>query len=178
MKAHPKKRMWIWLLLLGGVSVPSSYVHGLVTHPDARKGLWGGIPEALTPLYSVSMILAAAGFFLFTGFILFRVDPEERNARFTVFPLLYALILIPSALWLPLTFAVMEHPSTLLWWAVRVDLLLVGLGSIGLFPALFAFRPGKWDLPFALALLGLTFFCLQTVVLDALVWPYFFPKGS
>ena len=83
-----------------------------------------------------------------------------------------------SALWLPLTFAVMEHPSTLLWWAVRVDLLLVGLGSIGLFPALFAFRPGKRDLPFALALLGLTFFCLQTVVLDALVWPYFFPKGS
>ena len=115
--------------------MPLSYVHGLVTHPDAREGLWGGIPEALRHLYSVSMILAAAGFFLFTGFILFRVDPEERNARFTVFPLLYALILIPSALWLPLTFAVMEHPSTSLWWAVRVDLLLVGLGSIGLFPA-------------------------------------------
>lgn len=158
--------------------MPLSYVHGLVTHPGAREGLWGGIPEALKPLYSVSMILAAAGFFLFTGFILFRVDPEERNARFTVFPLLYALILIPSALWLPLTFAVMEHPSTLLWCAVRVDLLFVGLGSIGLFPALFAFRPRKRDLFFTLALLGLTFFCLQTLVLDALVWPYFFSMES
>jgi hypothetical protein len=28
------------------------------------------------------MILAAAGFFLFTGFILFRVDPEEGIAKF------------------------------------------------------------------------------------------------
>jgi len=181
MSLHPKKRFWIWLVVLGGASVPASYVHGLITHPDLRGGLWGGVPETLQSLYTVSMLLAAVGFFFFTGFILFRVDPERVRegglAGFRVFPVLYALILIPSALWLPLTFAYMEKPSAWLWWAVRVDLFLVGLASIGLFPALLSFRPSKRDLFFILALAGLVCFSWQTAVLDALVWPTFFPQG-
>jgi hypothetical protein len=181
MSMHPKKRFWMWLVLLGGASVPISYVHGLATHTDSRGGLWGGVPEALQPLYTVSMLLAASGFFLFTGFILFRADPGTARdgglKGFGGFPLLYALILIPSALWLPLTFTYMEHQSVWLWWIVRVDLFLVGLGAIGLFPALFAFRPAKRDLFFILAVAGLVLFSWQTAVLDALVWPYFFPQG-
>jgi hypothetical protein len=182
MSMDPKKRFWVWIVVLGGALVPISYVHGLVTHPEARGGLWGGVPEALQPLYTVSMLLAASGFFLFTGFILFRVHPEkdpgDRRPGFGIFPLLYALILIPSALWLPLTFAYMEHPSTWLWWVIRADLLLVGLGALGLFPALSSLRSGKGGLFFILALVGLALFSWQTAVLDALVWPYFFPLDS
>jgi hypothetical protein len=182
MSMHPKKRSWIWLIVLCGTLVPVSYVHGLVTHPEARGELWGGVPEALQPLYTVCMLLAASGFFLFTGFILFRVDPKkdpgDGRPGFGIFPLLYALILIPSALWLPLTFAYMEHPSTWLWWVIRTDLFLVGLGALGLFPALLAFRSGKGGLFFILALLGLVFFSWQTAVLDALVWPHYFPQAS
>jgi len=178
-KVHPEKHLWIWIVLLGGALVPVSYVHGLVTHPDARGGLWGGVPEMIQPVYTVSMFLAAAGFFLFTGFILFQVDPAQeckwRRTGFWVFPLLYALILIPSALWLPLTFAFMESQSGWLWWVVRIDLFLVGLGCLGLFPALLAFRSGRGGLFFVLALVGLTLFCWQTAVLDAIIWPYYFP---
>jgi hypothetical protein len=57
-------------------------------------------------------------------------------------------------------------------------LFRVGLGAIGLFPALFASRPAKRDLFFLLALTGLVLFSWQTAVLDALVWPSFFPNGS
>ena len=74
---HPKKRSWLWLIVLCGTLVPVSYVHGLVTHPEARGELWGGVPEALQPLYTISMLLATLGFFLFTGFISFRVDPHK-----------------------------------------------------------------------------------------------------
>jgi hypothetical protein len=181
MSIHPKKRFWLWLIMLGGALVPVSYVHGLVTHPEARSELWGGVPEAFQLLYTVSMLLAAWGFFLFTGFILFRVDPEKDPGDglpgFGIFPLLYSLILIPSALWLPLTFAYMEHPSTWLWWVIRADLFLVGLGALGLFPALFAFRSAKRGAFFFFAMAGLAFFSWQTAVLDALVWPYYFPQG-
>jgi len=177
---HPKKRIWLWLLILGGASVPASYLHGMITYSESISGLWGGVPATLHPLYTVSMVLAAVGFFLFTGFILFHVDPERQRAGvfrgFGVFILLYALILIPSALWMPLTLSYMERPSDLLWWTIRGVLFLVGLGSVGLFPALAAFRPEKHRIAFALALSGLSFFCWQTAVLDAVVWPCFFPK--
>ena len=180
MKVHPKKRLWIWIVLFCGALVPVSYIHGLVTHPETGGDLWGGVPEKLQPVYTVSMFLAAAGFFLFTGFILFRVDPEQpfRRGRpgFGVFPLLYAFILIPSALWLPLTFAFLETSSAWLWWVIRVDLFLVGFGSVGLFPALVMARSAKRGLPFILALAGLALFCWQTAVLDATVWPYYFPQ--
>jgi len=181
-RIHPRKRFWIGLVVLAGACVPLSYAHGLLTHADLRGGLWGGVPEALQPLYTVSMLLAAAGFFLFTGFILLRVDPGRRVAGgkvgFGVFPLLYAMILVPSALWIYLTFAHMQNPSTWLWWVVRVDLFLVGLGSAGLFPALVAFRPEKAGVFFILALAGVVCFTWQTGVLDALVWPHYFAQGG
>ncbi len=46
--------------------VLASYVHGYVTNPDIRWDIWGGIPSSLRPVYTVSMLGATAGFFLFT----------------------------------------------------------------------------------------------------------------
>ena len=179
MEIHPMKRILAGVILVGGTLVPASYLHGLLTHPLTRGSIWGGVPDVLRPLYSVSMILAALGFFLFTGFILFRVNAgRTRVARrfgFEVFTLLYFMILIPSALWMPLTFAMLESPSQGLWWAIRADLILVGAGSVLMFPALLTLNPVKRGWLFALAILGLTFFALQTAVLDALVWPAYFP---
>jgi len=104
MEIHPKKRNLTWVILLGGTLVPVSYLHGILTHPLTRGDIWGGVPDALRPLYSVSMILAALGFFLFTGFILFRVNAEQarvaRRFGFEAFTGLYFTILIPSALWM------------------------------------------------------------------------------
>jgi len=179
MGIHSKKRKLVGVILVGGTLVPASYLHGLLTHPLTRGDIWGGVPDALRPVYSVSMILAALGFFLFTGFILFRVNAgQTRVARrfgYEAFTLLYLMILIPSALWMPLTFAMLESPSQGLWWAICADLILVGAGSVLMFPALLTLNPVERGWPFALAILGLTFFALQTAILDAIVWPAYFP---
>lgn len=176
---HPQKRNLIRIIVLGGVLVLASYWHGLATHPDTGEALWGDVPEMIRPLYTVSMVLAAVGFFCFTGFILLRVKPESARVAgrfgFEAFPFLYLLILIPSALWMPLTFAVLERPSRYLWLAVRADLILVGAGSVGLFAALFTLRPVNREWSFGLAVLGLAFFTIHTAVLDAVVWPAYFP---
>ena len=176
---HPAKRKLAAVILVGGTLVISSYLRGIITHPDTRGDVWGGVPASIQPLYTISMVLAAVGFFFFTGFIFFRVHP--KNARvagrydFGIFIWVYLLILIPSALWMPLTFAMLEKPSTSLWLAIRADLFLVGAASLSLFPALLTLGPVKRGWPFALAILGLTFFCLQTAILDAIVWPAYFP---
>jgi hypothetical protein len=174
---HPKKKAWLAINVVGGAAVLGSYVHGLATHPETRNALWGTIPPELQAVYNVTMWLAAAGYFFFSYHFFVRADAEEvRIGRFGFGLIngLYALIMVTSALWMPLTFAYLDNPSPMMWLAVRVDLLLVGVGSIGLLIALFTIKPRAQGLAGVLAMLGLLLFALQTAFLDPLVWPQFF----
>lgn len=176
---HPQATLMAWINVLGGVAVLGSYAHGLASHPATRGNLWGNLPESLQPLYTVSMFTAAAGYLLFTGFLFFAVDPERVRVggRFDLglFNVLYVVVLLPSALWLPLTFAMLEAPSPDLWLAIRAVLFLVGLGALGIIAALLALGPREPPLFYWLAVAGSIAFSFQTTVLDALVWPAYFP---
>lgn len=173
------KRAMLWINGLGGVAVLGSYAHGLSTHPLTRDGIWGGVPEWLKPYYTASMLAAAFGYFLFTYFIFFRLDPRTTRVGgrldFHAFNWMYGLILVPSALWMPLTFAMLEAPSAALWVAIRIVLGLVGVGSLGLIAALFLIDSERRGLAYWLAVLGSGAFAVQTALLDAVVWPAFFP---
>lgn len=177
-RLHSQKRSLLWINVLGGTAVLASYVWGLA-QPEVAAGLWGGVPEALRPVYTINMFLAAAGYFLFSQYVLLRLEPDRTliAGRFGYggFLALYALVLFPSALWLPLTAWLLAAPSVPLWWLVRFDLALVGLGSLGLVVALLSLGPQRPS-GRGLALLGLLPFVLQTAVLDAVVWPAFFPS--
>lgn len=166
---------FIALNVVGGIAVLGSYVWG-VKAPGVGAALWGGVPDALRPLYTANMFLAAGGYFFFTTIVLRRLrrdasgDADQFGRRMLC---AYALVLIPSALWVPLTAWMLEANSNLAWVTVRLDLALVALGTLALFELVL--RPGsgarfeRW-----VALVGLLPFGLQTVVLDALVWPAFF----
>ena len=173
-----RKRWLIAIILMGGVAVLGSYIWGIQARPDAGQILWGGVPEKIRLFYTVNMVLAAAGYFLFTFFILFRLDSIEtkvtRRFGFGVFHSFYAAILIPSALWLPLTFLAVEQSSPAFLWLVRIALGVVGAASLGLFFALRKVRPSQPDWAYWLAVVGSLFFCIQTVILDAIVWGAFF----
>ena len=174
---HPQKKTWLAINVLGGAAVLGSYVHGLATHPETRNALWGTIPEELQAVYGVTMWLAAGGYFFFSYYFLVRTDADEvrfGHFGFGLINALYALIMLTSALWMPLTFAYLENPSPGLWLAVRADLLGVAVGSIGLMVALFTMKPRAEGFAGVLALLGLLLFALQTAFLDPLVWPQFF----
>ena len=176
---HPRLRSLLWLNLLGGTAVLGSYAHGLLSNPLTRGDLWGGVPDPLRPFYTVSMLLAAAGYFAFSYFVFLRLDPGRTRVAgrlgFGVFHGLYALILVPSALWLPLTFEMLESPSGALWLAIRGVLALVGIGSLGLVAAIASARPLEAPVARAVALAGAAAFAFQTAVLDACVWPAHFP---
>jgi hypothetical protein len=176
---HPARLRFAIVNLLGGTAVLASYAHGLLTHPAARLQLWGGVPEAVRPVYQVSMLLAAAGYFPMTALFWLRAGPE--TARFGRFRLdhvtaLYLGILLPSALWMPLTFRMLEQPSDTLWWWIRADLALVGLCSLAVLWAVLALRPDPGAGWRRSAALGAVCFCVQTALLDALLWPVWFPR--
>jgi hypothetical protein len=174
---HPQKRAMLWINVLGGIAVLGSYAHGFGTHPTASEALWGGVPQGIRPLYTVGMVSAAAGYFAFTYFLL-RSNPErvriDASFGFGLLNGLYIGILVPSALWMPLTFTMLAQPSTSLWYAIRIVLAVVGLASIGLLGSLIRLRPQRPAWAYWLAVVGGVAFSIQTAVLDALIWPTYF----
>lgn len=172
-----KKAVWALINLLGGTAVIGSYAYGFITHPDASQVLWGGVPTGLRPLYTACMFAAAAGYLAVAYFVL-RLDTQETTVfgrfGFGVISFLYILVLVPSALWMSLTQLAIEHASALWIGVVRLDLALVAAGSLGLLLAVLTTRPRPSAARYVLALAGSGALCLQTVVLDAVVWSFFF----
>lgn len=175
---HAGKLATVVINLLGGAAVLGSYAWGFSALPNASSALWGGVPPAARPLYTLGMLLAAAGYFLFTYFILFRLPVEETRVAgswgYSLFNLLYAAILIPSALWLPLTISAIGAFTPSGPRLVRADLLIVALASLALLLALLRVEPRPDRKAYRRALVGCALFCLQTVVLDAIVWSALF----
>jgi hypothetical protein len=76
---------------------------------------------------------------------------------------------------MPLTYAALGHPdSGLYYWAVRITLAVVGLASLGLLGVLLSLHSSESSPVYWLAIAGSVFFCIQTAVLDGVVWSTFF----
>lgn len=175
----PSQRRSLLLLIgVGGAAVLGSYA--LVFDPDVQAGIWGGVPESLRGFYTVNMLLAAASFFPATYLLGFATPLDGGFAERTGFSFeallgAYALILMPSAAWLPLTALYIESPAAWLWILIRLDLLLVGLGAT--LVAVMLIRRATHGPALAWgAVVAFFFFWLQTMVLDAIVWPWYYPN--
>jgi hypothetical protein len=160
--------------------VLGSYVYGFARWPDAVSAMWGGVPEAIRPLYTGWMFVAAAGYLVFTHLFFFRTDAAAARLLggrdYGALNALYALVLVGSALWMPATKLHLDGalPFAFVW----LDLVGVAAGSLGLLGAVATLAPrppGAWR---ALALAGAASFCVQTVLLDAIVWPLLYPRAG
>lgn len=176
---HPQKRAMAWINVIGGIAVLGSYAQGFLSHPSTSGDLWGDVPEAIRPLYGVWMFVAAAGYLAFTHLLYFRTDPQKARVAgrfgFGLFNGLYVAILLPSAMWMPLTFQMLTRPSDALWVAIRLVLWTVGLASVSLVVALSRLQPRQPVRGYWLALAGSVGFAVQTALLDAIVWTVYFP---
>jgi len=164
--------------IIGGAAVIGSYVFGLNAQQDGANILWGGVPGSIRPIYGVSMILAALGYFAFIYFIFFRLVPSEvlvgGRFGFSLFYVIFLAILIPSALWMPLTNIYVGNPSTGMWIGIRTVLAFVGLASIALVWALLSLQTKVPGVSYWLAVVGSGYFAFHTAILDAIVWAALF----
>jgi len=176
--AHRGKVLLAVIAVLGGTAVLGSYVHGFLAYPEAVSAMWGGVPESLRPLYTAWMFVAAAGWFAYASYLFLAVDTEETRVGpfgFGLFHALFVAILVPSALWMPLTRIHVEAPGPGIWAAIVLDLAIVGLASLGVIVALLALRPRPAPTWHRVAVAGACAFAFQTAVLDAVIWPAYFP---
>ena len=172
----------IWFLVinaLGGLAVIASYVAGLVSHPNTEQLLWGRITPSLKPVYLVSMPMAAVGYLLCLYFILFQLNAPTVVIwgfdGFLVLDIIFMVILVFSAFWMPLTYKLIETQWPGWWFYIRLVLFCVGLASLALLCALLMIdqREPAWS--YWLAVTGAAVFFIQTGIMDAFIWPAFFP---
>lgn len=172
------KVLFVIINILGGIAVLGSYGYGFSAYPESVEALWGEVPQHLLGLYTINMVLAAAGYLLVFAYALLKVPANTRTSSggllFERLNALYFLILFCSALWMPLSFALLDAPNADLWWSIRAVLFGTGFSALLVGYELYRHAPERGTF-LTLALCGYVFFCFQTAVLDALVWPWFFP---
>lgn len=171
------RALLIALNVVLGPAVLASYVWAAKTFPDQTTALWGSVPEGVRPAYTANMFLAAAGYLVFTWLLVLRADPARarffgRRLGGGVLALAYAMILLGSIVWMPLTSYALEasRPELVPW--IVLDLWVVALGTLLVLGCLITLSPRPRGR--SAAIVGALFFALQTVVLDALVWPLHF----
>jgi hypothetical protein len=178
---HKQQKFLLAIVLIGGVAVLGSYAWGILAIQNATQILWGDVPAIIRSFSTVGMFTGALGFFAYSFFILFKLNPDNTRIYshfgYTIFNYLYLAILIPSALWLPLTFLAVQNNHSMVLWLARLDLIVVAAASILLFLALLFTQPHRSVWAYWLAMVGSIFFCIQTVLLDAILWGYFFGFG-
>lgn len=176
---HRQRLAMLIIILVGGTAVMVSYIYPIMAQPQYVEPVWGGVTPDIRRFYASSMLLAASGFFFYAYFLLFHVDPDQARIAgrfgFWVFNVLYAAILVGSALYMPLTFAFVAQPSLPLWWVIRLVLAVVGLASLGLLGSLLALHPRRPAWAYWLAVAASVTYSFQTAVLDMLVWPAWYP---
>jgi len=164
--------------IIGGIAVIGSYVYGINAQPGGADALWGGVPENVRLLYTISMCIAAIGYFLFLYYVLAKVNPDKTRIGkafgFSIFHVIFTAILLPSALWMPLTNLYLSNQTTSNWAGVILVLVMVGIGSLGLAITLIKLRPVTDVALRRLAIAGAVYFTFHTLILDAVIWPVLF----
>jgi len=156
------------ILAILGPCVLLSYYIAAQYNTKGIDALWGNIPENIKVYYPIGMLVATVGFFPFTYMTVFKSKIPKQY----IIP--YLLILIPSILWMPLTVYYINHPNEFIWICIRIVLMLVALGAILIYLRMKKEFQADTSFIYKLALFGVFGFIGHTLVLDGLLWPYFF----
>lgn len=170
-----QKLIFLLVNVAGGAAVIGSYIAGIVSHPALVNNLWGKVTPLSKAMYMSLMPLAAIGYLIFASYILFQLDARKALVAniygYEIFSIIFIAILLPSALWMPLSLKVQETGDMQLWWAVRIVLFVVGLAALALLAALLMLNQKDPALFYWLAVGGAAIFFVQTGIVDAFIWP-------
>lgn len=167
-----------------GPLVLASYAYG-ISHADKPQDLWGGIPLSWQTYIVPFMFIAAAGFLIYWWIVFFQFDQDtfsslhwpwgysDGNGAIRLL-LAYALVLIPSALWLESTLFHLSNNYS--WTPVLVIgiLMMVAIGNIMLgLLAYGAYQDGVNGS--GLMMIGAVMLGIQCIVNDCIIWSLKFP---
>tara|TARA_B100001059_G_scaffold145171_1_gene145116 strand:- start:332 stop:889 length:558 start_codon:yes stop_codon:yes gene_type:complete len=175
------------LILLLGAFVPVSYYLTYKTFKSRIpiNKLWGNVDTGLQGFYKLSMLLCVVGMFAVLFFITMSIDNDTKimnkkylNGGMDYITQSLALIVIPSLVWMPLSYMYLIKPSLLLKIAIVVTLTTVGLGGLLLAHTIKNTNPTKMinrNLTYkSMAVVGANYLAFHLIFLDAIYWTYSF----
>ena len=175
-----QKIFLIFINIIFGSIVLLSYYKGVNREPELSLKLWGGVPKVLQPYIVASMFISVLGYFFFTANFLLNINPEEAKflGKFNYWSLciVYLFILIPSALWIELSFSYIKNGDINTWYYIVSVLYCVGIFSVVLLlftVDTYVDNHSKLYLP---SVLGASIFTFHTLFLDGLIWTFFFHR--
>ena len=176
-----ERSRFIALNVVGGLLVLGSYAACIEGWPEQSKKLWGAIPEAVIPYYTLNMFVAATGYFLFSWRALAASGSSSTfvgGRSFSFLLAAYAATLLGSALWMPLSLYAVIHGAEWMYWIIVADLGVVAGGSLSILLCMVTMAPTGPSKTRIASITGACMFCSQTVLLDFAVWPWFFSIAS
>ena len=174
------KILLIIINVLFGSLVLFSYYNGINKYPDLSMKLWGGVPKILQPFIISCMFAGALGYFFFTAHLLLNVNTNHiflNKFSYWSLHIIYLMILIPSALWIDLTFIYMKISTTNNWIHVTTTLLSVAFFSIILMIFIVDTYVDSNHWLYFPAVIGSLIFTFHTFFLDGIIWIAFFNKN-
>ncbi len=175
------KKIFLGINLLGGLSVLSSYIFCFILYPTRSASLWGSASDPVIKFFVISMFLAASGYIWVTFYLLKgnKLDAVHVGTikGTKIINLLYVVVLVCSTIWMPASISFSMSENIFTEFIIRLVLWMVGLASVGILILIYKikFSYGKSSLlSHMFALLGAMVFTIHTLVLDAVIWPFFY----
>jgi len=169
------QKIFIFTILPLGSLVVLSYILGIGDNADI---LWGGVTEKLRKPYTLSMLLSATSYMIFTSYIFFNLLKNQHSLPFNIptywIVIIYAVMLIASAAWIPLVNRMVSNPTNITWILIRTSLALVAFASLAIL--ILIFKTPDNTLHYKISLIGITIYLIHTGILDAIIWPYLWKK--
>ena len=167
--------------ILGGMAVLGSYAWCLVTYPEHRNALWGGVHGTLRSIFTLSMLLAAGGYITFCYVIIFQVGERTFGKNpvlgTNAIIILTTVFLASAAMWMPSLIAFYRSGEGH-WWVVCTLSLWVTAISLILMTGVTAIShvDGISKASINASVAGLAYTTFHCLFLDAVVWVALYNK--
>ena len=187
MNQYKTKDNLLKFIYFAGILVPLSYYlsYKYFNRYVPINKLWGNIDKGLRTIYKYSMILTTLSFLAILFFIHFSVDSNTRvfgskfnEGGFDYYFQPIALIILPSIIWMPITYLYLIEKNFLWRYAIVATLMTVALGGCLLMYAVENTKPKELINHHLrnrnIALVASKYLAFHLTVLDAIYWSYSF----
>lgn len=172
-------QLFVAINIIGGVTVLSSYVGGILLYPEHREGLWGGIENKHRIYFVLSMLIAALGYLTFLYFVAFRSTDGLFHSSLPLGPYtlstLCIIFLSSAALWMPATILYLHLKQDWIWFAIVIVLWITAISLIGMTGTVLSTVRDVFPYKMLMSV-GLACTTIHCAIFDAAIWVAKFPR--
>ena len=129
------QKQFIWINIIGGLSVLGGYVYALLDHPVLRGQIWGGVPETWQPWITMFMFFSGFGKRAFLDS--FNFPDLGSIVKFfggrydsSIMRTLVILFLLSASMWIHSTFSYLELPTAKKMGMIQIELWCTALSLL------------------------------------------------